>query len=91
MAIQTQAGFQAQGVAGAKTNRSDFWLSQQAAGQGVGLLGWNGNFEAVFTGVARAADVAVSTQQLHRLELHEGHFCYLWCQARQHGGRRRAL
>ncbi|MNJ49373.1 hypothetical protein D3C77_445970 [compost metagenome] len=91
MAVEAQAGFQAQGVASPQTNGCHFRFGQQATGKCFGLVGRYRNLETVFAGVARAADKAVRTQQLHGLELHEGHLRNRGRQALQHLHRRRAL
>lgn len=91
MAVEAQAGFQAQRVARAEADRRHFRLGQQAPRQGLGMGGGHGDLVAVFTGIAGAADVAVLAEQLDAGELHEGHLRHLRRQALQHPHRRRSL
>ena len=48
MAVQTQAGFQAQCVAGAQACGGHFRLGQQGLGQGDSVLGGHRDLKAVF-------------------------------------------
>lgn len=52
VAVEAQAGFQAQRIAGTQADGLYFGLGQQAARQAFGIGGRYGDFEAVFTGVA---------------------------------------
>ncbi|MCY1424468.1 hypothetical protein D9M71_402150 [compost metagenome] len=91
MAVQAQAGFQAQRVAGAEADGFDFRLGQQGARQGFGLFDRHRDLEAVLAGIAGAADEAVAAQQAHTGEMHEGQLCHFRRQARQHVHRLRSL
>jgi hypothetical protein len=98
MAVEAQAGFQAEGVAGAQAGGLHFGLGQQGTGQGHGLVLVDRDLEAVLAGVARARDEAVGTGQLEAAAGHEGELADAGVQAaeRRHGlgalqGQQRAL
>ena len=84
MAVQAQAGFQTQRVAGAKTDGLNLWFGEQGAGEFFRFGGRYRDFETVFTGVARTADKALNAQQRHTVELHEGHLRHVRRKTRQH-------
>ncbi|MDT4843046.1 hypothetical protein FQZ97_769640 [compost metagenome] len=86
MAVEAQAGFQAQRVAGAEADGPDLRLGQQRTGQGFGLGHRHGDLVAVFAGVAGAADEALHAFQAHAGELHEGHLLHFRRQAAEHLG-----
>src|SRR5690606_8068591 len=91
VAVQAQAGFQAQRVTRTQADGLDFRFGQQAASQGFGLVDGDGNLEAVFAGVTAATDDAFVAQQAYTGDLHEGHFAHFRRQAGQHLGGLRAL
>ena len=58
VAVEAEAGFEAQRIAGAQADRLDLGLGQQLAGDGLGGVGRRRDLVAVAAGVARARDVA---------------------------------
>mmetsp|Transcript_21803 Transcript_21803/g.85364 ORF Transcript_21803/g.85364 Transcript_21803/m.85364 type:complete len:361 (+) Transcript_21803:556-1638(+) len=91
VAVQAQAGFQAQRIARAQADGLDLGVCQQLAGQGDGVVRVNGDFEAVFAGVAGAGQEGVDAIEAEEAAGHEGQLCDLGVQARQHGHRLGAL
>ena len=63
VAVQAQAGLQAQRVARAQADRADLGLREQRARQRFGLLGRHRDLEAVLAGVARAGDETLGAGQ----------------------------
>ncbi len=89
IAIQAQAGFQAQGIACTQANGFDFGLRQQRARQRLGVGRWHRNLEAVFAGVTTARDEQRRALPGEVATGHEHQLAYPWQQARQrrHGQR----
>ena len=54
IAVKAKARFQAQGITGTQSDRHDFVLGQQQPGKGIGFVGGDRNFIAVFARVTRA-------------------------------------
>ncbi len=70
---QAQAGFQAQGIAGAKAHRRHPRVGQQQAGEGLGGRGGHGNLEAVLAGIARTGDQGGYAGNEGVAHVHEAH------------------
>ena len=58
MAVEAKPGFQPQPIARAKTDRQHFGLGQQRARDALGIVAFDRNLEAVFAGIAGAAEMA---------------------------------
>jgi hypothetical protein len=90
VAVQAQAGFQAQRVARAQAHGLDLGLCQQGTRQRFGLV-VHRDLEAVFAGVAAARDEQVRAGPTETATGHEDQFLDTGHQARQGGDRLRAL
>ncbi len=91
VAIEAEAGFEPQRIAGAEADRLAILMGQQCLDQFLGLVGRNGDFVAILAGIAGAGDNAGSADERHVAHIHEFHGCDLRCQRRQHRFRCRTL
>ena len=87
IAMQAQAGFQTQRVARTQTDRFDFGLCQQGAGQCVGLCVVHRDLKTVFAGVAAAGQKngdGLRAGVHHKVAAgHEYQLFHAGCQTRQ--------
>jgi hypothetical protein len=75
VAVEAEAGFEAQRVTGAEADRLDVGMLEQALGDVLGHVGWNRDLVAVLAAVAGARDQTgdvVQTAVAHVHELHGG-------------------
>ena len=91
VAVETEAGLEAQRIAGAQTDRLHFRLGQKLAGDGIRGVGRRRDLEAVAAGVARARDVAARAVDHDEGAGHEFQPGDLRRQPRQRLRRQRAL
>ena len=91
VAVEAEAGFEAQRIARAQADRLDLGLGQQLAGDGLGGVGRRRDLEAVAAGVARARDVAARAVDHDEGAGHEFQAGDLRRQPRQRLRRQRAL
>ena len=91
VAVQTEPGFQAQGIAGAEARRPDLRLIEEQAGQALRLLGGDRDLESVLAGVPGTDDETRHVGQGQGRARHEQHVSARRRQARQHVHRRRPL
>ena len=72
MAVEREAGFEAQRVARTKADRPGQGIGDDRIGQGGGAWARNRNLEPVLTGVARTADPQGLAERMEGAALHEG-------------------
>ena len=63
VAVETQAGFETQRIAGAEADRHDIGMFENPAGHVFSRCGRDGNLKAVLAGIARARDDAGNVVQ----------------------------
>ena len=73
MAVQGQAGFQTQAVAGAQTNWFDAAVAEQFTDDSFGGGSGNRDLETVFAGIAGARGQAIGVGEVEKLCVHEFH------------------
>ena len=73
MAVQRQAGFEPQAVAGAQADRLDAGVFQDGVPDALCLIRRHRNLIAVLAGIARTRDVAVDAEQHQPGAFHEAH------------------
>src|SRR5262249_51913301 len=71
--VEAKARFEAQRIAGAKPDRLDLGMAEQALGDGAHAVRLHGNLVAVLAGVARAADVTIDAVEARATRRHESH------------------
>ena len=77
MAIERQASFKPQRIAGAKSDRLHFFMREQRIGQRFSMFGWHRNLVTILAGVARAGDAQLDpvpqpARAGHELEIGKG-------------------
>ncbi len=91
VAVEAEARFQAERVAGAQANRLHQRMGEQRARQIFGPVGDDGNLEAVLAGIARPADMAGDAVEFGAGRCHECEFAGFRAMAGQDARRRRTL